>query len=66
MKDIRNFKMLAKVGEGAYGTVWRAMHDASEKCYAIKVIQKSFIEKVCHPYSLLSSIIAKQTARDIQ
>ena len=50
MKDIRNFKMLAKVGEGAYGTVWRAMHDASQKCYAIKVIQKSFIEKVCHPY----------------
>jgi serine/threonine protein kinase len=58
MKDIRNFKMLAKVGEGAYGTVWRAMHDASQKCYAIKVIQKSLIEKVCLPHIFLTSFIA--------
>jgi len=58
MKDIRNFKMLAKVGEGAYGTVLRAMHDASQKCYAIKVIQKSLIEKVCHPNLFLTSLIA--------
>lgn len=38
LKDIRNFKLLAKIGEGAYGTVWRAIHISTQKLYAIKVI----------------------------
>ena len=46
MKDIRNFKLMCKIGEGAYGTVWQAQHVGSQKLYAIKVIQKSLIEKV--------------------
>jgi serine/threonine protein kinase len=46
LKDIRNFKLQAKVGEGAYGTVWSALHPGSGRQYAIKIIQKSLIEKV--------------------
>jgi hypothetical protein len=38
--------MTAKIGEGAYGTVWSAKHISSQKPYAIKVISKSLIEKV--------------------
>lgn len=38
--------MLAKIGEGAYGTLWSAMHISSQKQYAIKIISKSLIEKV--------------------
>lgn len=47
LKDIKNFTLKAKVGEGAYGTVYRAEHTATKREYAIKVIQKSLVEKVC-------------------
>jgi len=38
--------MLTKVGEGAYGAVWSALHIPSQRIYAIKVIQKAKVEKV--------------------
>lgn len=46
LRDIKNFKMIGKVGEGAYGQVWSALHNPSQRLYAIKVIQKSRVEKV--------------------
>jgi serine/threonine protein kinase len=46
LKDIKNFKLIGKVGEGAYGIVWSALHLPSQKLYAIKIIQKSRVEKV--------------------
>jgi len=46
LRDIRNFKFIGKVGEGAYGAVWSALHQPTQRLYAIKVIQKSRVEKV--------------------
>ncbi len=48
LKDLRNFEFIAKVGEGAYGNVWSALHNPTQRLYAIKVIQKSRVEKVCN------------------
>lgn len=44
LKDIKNFKLIGKVGEGAYGVVWSALHVSTQRLYAIKVIQKSRVE----------------------
>jgi serine/threonine protein kinase len=38
--------MIGKVGEGAYGVVWSALHLPTQRLYAIKVIQKNLVEKV--------------------
>lgn len=45
--------MIGKVGEGAYGAVWSALHIPSQRLYAIKIIQKSRVEKVSRPNLLL-------------
>jgi serine/threonine protein kinase len=41
--------MIGKIGEGAYGVVWSALHIPTQRLYAIKVIQKSRVEKVSQP-----------------
>ncbi|CDW90232.1 protein serine threonine kinase [Stylonychia lemnae] len=46
LRDIKNFNFIGKVGEGAYGVVWSALHTPSQRLYAIKVIQKSRVEKL--------------------
>ena len=38
--------MIGKIGEGAYGQVWSALHISTEILYAIKVINKKHVEKV--------------------
>ena len=46
LRDAKNFKFIGKIGEGAYGQVWSALHIETEILYAIKVILKKHIEKV--------------------
>lgn len=50
LKELNNFKMIGKVGEGAYGAVHNALHIPTQKVYAIKIIQKSRVEKVSKKY----------------
>ena len=40
MNDIKNFELMTKIGTGAYGVVYRAMHKSSQKLYAIKLVDK--------------------------
>ena len=37
---------MGKVGEGALGTVHRALHTPTQKLYAVKIIDKRHVEKV--------------------
>jgi len=39
---------MGKVGQGAFGTVYRALHFSSQRLYALKTIDKRHIEKVRH------------------
>ena len=38
LKDVKNFTFLGKIGEGALGCVYQALHNASQTIYAIKVM----------------------------
>ena len=39
----RNFKILAELGVGAFGTVFKVQHILTEKIYAMKVMNKNYI-----------------------
>jgi serine/threonine protein kinase len=41
---ISDFLLIKNLGKGSYGKVLMAKHALSNKCYAIKVIDKAFIE----------------------
>lgn len=43
--SISDFLLIKNLGKGSYGKVIMAKHNISNKCYAIKVIDKAFIEK---------------------
>ena len=40
---LRNFKVLAKLGDGGFGTVFKVQHILTEKIYAMKVMNKNYI-----------------------
>ena len=40
---LRNFKILAELGVGAFGTVFKVQHILTEKIYAMKVMNKNYI-----------------------
>jgi serine/threonine protein kinase len=46
LKECKNFEFQAEIGKGTYGRVFRAVHKATQKIYAIKVIDKDFVSKV--------------------
>ena len=39
----RNFKILAELGVGAFGTVFKVQHILTKKIYAMKVMNKNYI-----------------------
>ena len=43
MKKVGNYTLLSKIGEGAFGQVFKAQHATNEKIYAVKLIPKSKI-----------------------
>ena len=40
---LRNFKVLSKLGDGGFGTVFKVQHILTEKIYAMKVMNKNYI-----------------------
>jgi serine/threonine protein kinase len=43
LRELKNFKLLNQVGEGACGTVWSALHKESLRKFAIKVVEKAHV-----------------------
>ena len=50
------YKYKAKIGEGSFGVVWLAKKNGSEQLYAIKIMNKKFIEKENKMKCLLNEI----------
>lgn len=45
MKKVGNYLLVSKLGEGQFGTVFKATHQTTNEIYAVKAIDKSKVNK---------------------